>query len=162
MPQNPESACSTKYKVHQLGLFSSLFFEFSVQIPVQPASIDSMFLVFFFHYFALFFVWQTWRTASLPFDATSSHAFACYCVEQRKDFSSQTIHCFYRDVLLNCTCMLDMYGFFFFFFFLCLKMSCFLSDSSMAFILHLWPPHFFGTATKKWQDFPTHPPPSTL
>lgn len=71
--------CACKHQVyssevHQLALFSSFYVEFSVQILVKTASIDNMFLVFFFNLF-FFFVCQTWRIASLSFDATSSHAF---------------------------------------------------------------------------------------
>lgn len=108
-----------------------------------------MFLVFL-----LFFVCQTWRIASLPFDATSSHAFACYCVEQQKTLFITNYSLFLKRCVIELPCMLDMYGFFSFFLSV-LEDVLFLSDdSSMAFILHLWPPHFFGTATKKWQDFP--------
>lgn len=106
--------------------------------------------------FYFFFVCQTWRIASLPFDATSSHAFACYCVEQQKTIFITNYSLFLKRCVIELPCMLDMYGFSFLFFFLSvLEDVLFLSDdSSMAFILHLWPPHFFGTATKKWQDFP--------
>lgn len=42
----------------------------------------------------------------------------------------------------------------FYFLFFVLEDVLLSDDSSMAFILHLWPHHFFGTATKKWQDLP--------
>lgn len=45
-----------------------------------------------------FFVCQTWRTASLPFDATSSHAFACYCVEQRKDLIHHKLFIVFTEI----------------------------------------------------------------
>lgn len=130
--------------------FSSFYFEFSVQIPVKTASIDNMFLVllpFFFSFF--FFVCQTWRSASLPFDATSSHAFACYCVEQQ-DYIHYKLFIVFKEMCY----WTALHAGHVWFFFLCLKMSFLSDDSSMAFILHLWPPHFFGKATKKWQDFP--------
>lgn len=87
----------------------------------------------------------------LPFDATSSHAFACYCIEQQQTIPIKNCSLFWKRCVIELPCMLDMYGFFSL---LCLKMSFLSDDSSMASILHLWPPHFFGTATKKCQDFP--------
>lgn len=109
----------------------------------------SFFLLFLFFNF-YFFVCQTWRIASLPFDATSSHAFACYCVEQQK-----TIHYKLFIVLKRCVielpCMLDMYGFSF-----CAWRCPFLSDdSSMALILHLGLLTFLGQRQKS--DRTSHP-----
>lgn len=159
MPHKCARMHQVGYKVPQLGLFHhfSLNSVYRFLSNLHPSTI----CFWSFYYFALFCLPNledcepaVWR-----------HLISCVCLlmcwaTKRLD-SSQTIHCFYRDLLLNCTCMLDMYGFFsvlFSFSFLCLKMSLFFSDdSSMAFILHLWPPHFFGTATKKCQDFP--PPP---
>lgn len=99
-----------------------------------------------------FFVCQSWRIASLPFDATSSHAFACYCVKQKKDYIHYKLFIVFKEMCYWTALHAGHVRFFSFF--LCLKMSFLSDDSSMAFILHLWPPHFFGTATKKWQDFP--------
>lgn len=136
-------------EVHQLALFFHHFTFDSVYrflSNLHPSTV--CFWSFFFLLFI--FVCQSWRIASLPFDATSSHAFACYCVEQQKTVLITNYPLFLKRCVIELPCMLDMYGFFFFFFFLlCLKMSFLSDDSSMAFILHLWPPHFFGTATKK-------------
>lgn len=77
-------------------------------------------------------------------DATSSHAFACYCVEQQKaTFITNYSIFFLKRCVIGLPCMLDMYGFFLLFFFLYvleifLSIFFLLSDnSSMAFILHL-------------------------
>lgn len=60
----------------------------SYQKCIHRQYVFPFFLSFsFFYFYFLFFVCQTWRIASLPFDATSSHAFACYCVEQQKTVS---------------------------------------------------------------------------
>lgn len=128
--------------------FSSFYFQFSVQIP-KTASIDNMFLVFFFY---LSFFWPAKLGGLRACRLTPPHLIRLLVIvlSNKRLYPLKTVHCFERDVLLNCpacwTCMVV--------FFLCLKMSFLSDDSSMAFILHLWPPHFFGTATKKWQDFP--------
>lgn len=158
--------CACKHQVyssevHQLALFSSFYVEFSVQILVKTASIDNMFLVFFF-IFSFFCLPNLEDCEPVVWRHLISCVLLVIVLSNNRLYSLQTIHCFYRDVLLNCpacwTCM--VFVFCFFFPFLCLKMSFLSDDSSMAFILHLWPPHFFGTATKKWQDFPPpHPTP---
>lgn len=119
---------------------------------LHPSTI--CFWSFFFFYISFFFVCQTWRIASLPFDATSSHCLF-FVLSNKRLYSLQTIIVFKE---MSYWTSLHAGHVWFFFSFCAWR---FLSDdSSMAFILHLWPPHFFGTATKKWQDFPPtpHPP----
>lgn len=110
-------------KFLNLAFFPSFFFELSVQISVKPAFIDNM---FFWSFLLLcpFFVCQTWRTASLPFDATSSHAFACYCVEQQKRLDSSNYSLFLQRFVIELYLHAGHVWFLFFSFF-CLKMSFF-------------------------------------
>lgn len=150
MPQYTKCACqaisspdtSLKFDVPPPFFFFFLFFIIlpliqctdSCQTCIHRQYVFGLFLPFLFLFF---FVCQTRRIASLPFDATSSHAFACYCVEQQKTMFITNYSLFLKRCVIELPCMLDMYGFFVLFFFMCLKMSFLSDDSSMAFILHL-------------------------
>lgn len=106
----------------------------------------------------LFFVCQTWRIASLPFDATSSHAFACFCVEQQKTIFITNYSLFFFIFIFLRKCKLDFpacWTCMVFFFFMCLNMS-FLSDEHgiHTFIYGLLT--FLGQQQKS--DRTSHPP----
>lgn len=154
MPQYTECACKHKVyscEVHQLGPFFHHFTLNSVYrflSNLHPSTICfGSFYLFFFFFFFLSAKLGGLRACRL----TPPHLMRLLVIvlSNIRLYSLQTIHCFSRDVLLNCPACWTCTVFFLLFFFLCLKMSFLSDDSSMAFILHFWPPHFFGTATKK-------------
>lgn len=96
----------------------------NVQTPVQPHPPTTF---IFSPFFMSVCVCQSWRIASI--DATSSHAFACFCVEQKKKekkkkrdfYPLQTVELllfFSKRCVIKRPCMLDMYGFCLYFLFL--------------------------------------------
>lgn len=112
--------CACKHQVyssevHQLALFSSFYVEFSVQILVKTASIDNMFLVFFFY---LFFFLSAKLGGLRACRLTPPHLmrFACYCVEQQQTIFITNYSLFLQRCVIELPCMLDMYGFCFLFF----------------------------------------------
>lgn len=126
-------------EVHQLALFHHF-------ILIQ--CID----VFFFTF--SFFVCQTWRIASLP---VWRHPISCLllCWATKDCIHHNLFIVFLKRCVIELPCMLDMYGFFFF-------LSVLEDVLFVGWLQHgihtsffYRPPHFFGTATKKCQDFPT-------
>lgn len=114
--------CACKHQVyssevHQLALFSSFYVEFSVQILVKTASIDNMFLVFFFYLFFFFCLPNLEDCEPVVWRHLISCVLLVIVLSNNRLYSLQTIHCFYRDVLLNCpacwTCMVFVFCFFF-------------------------------------------------
>lgn len=156
MPQYSVRIYARSIKLINLAPFSSFFFEFSVQNPLQPASIDNIF-------FGLFITLPFFVSAKLLEECEPavwrhliSCLFLCWATKKKRLCSSQTVHCFYTDVLLNCTCMLDMYGFFCFF--LCLKMFppfCRTPAWHSSFIYGLLT--FLGQQQKSDRTFPPNP-----
>lgn len=92
-------------------------------------------------------------------DATSSHACFFFCVEQeKKDYIHYKLFIvFKKRCLIELPCMLDMYGFFFFTVLEDVLLVGWLTPAWHSYFIYGLP-HFFGTAAKKWQDFPTYPP----
>lgn len=80
-----------------------------------------------------------------------------FVLSNKRLYSLQTIHCFFLLVFFkeNVNWTFLHAGHVWFLFSLC-AWICHFCQMSMAFIHSL---HFFGTATKKWQDFTPHPPP---
>lgn len=93
------------------------------------------------------------------------HLISCVCFSlcwatKMTVLSSQTIHCFKE--ICYWTALHAGHVWFYFLYFCAWRCSLFppflyiwSDDSSMSFITPSWPPHFFGTNTKKWQDSPT-------
>lgn len=119
-------------------------------LSVQSVQLHPSKCVFFF-----LFVCQSLEEPVVS-PATSSHTFACLflflfflCFWAAKDFNDRLLMC---DRCANCALHAGHVRFLF-----VLEDVLLSDDSSMIFILHLWPLHFFGAASKKWQDFPpTH------
>lgn len=157
MPQYTKCACQaisipdTSLKFTVPFFFSPLLYlKFSARIPVWPTSFGSMFLLFFYFYFCTPFVCQTWRIASLPF---LRHLISCLllCWTTKRLYPLQTVHCFWRDVLLNCALHAGHVRFFFSFSFF-MSFFCRMTPAWHSYFIYELLT-FLGHATKKWQDW---------